>query len=196
MTNSWLSCTYRCRSSAGSWSVSEVISLPLMQAATQCGIFGATAGSSVRKRDSHANADLSARTRALAATALSLQRALSLHQQGGVMAKARSPIPEGFHTVTPHLIFDDTARAIDSYQHRNRRKSRVPSARTGRSCMPNSRSARQDHAERHDGWRQRRERPWRHAGWILGVRGGLRRAVQSCGCGGCAGCARSNGTTD
>ena len=32
------------------------------------------------------------------------------------MAKARSPIPEGFHTVTPHLIFDDAAKAIDWYK--------------------------------------------------------------------------------
>lgn len=32
------------------------------------------------------------------------------------MAKARSPIPEGFHSVTPHLIFDDTAQAIDWYK--------------------------------------------------------------------------------
>ncbi|HUR33295.1 MAG TPA: VOC family protein [Vicinamibacterales bacterium] len=31
------------------------------------------------------------------------------------MAKARSPIPEGFHSVTPHLIFDDSAAAIDWY---------------------------------------------------------------------------------
>ncbi len=32
------------------------------------------------------------------------------------MAKARSPIPEGFHTVTPHLIFDEAAQAIDWYK--------------------------------------------------------------------------------
>lgn len=32
------------------------------------------------------------------------------------MTKARSPIPEGFHTVTPHLIFDNTAEAIDWYK--------------------------------------------------------------------------------
>ncbi len=32
------------------------------------------------------------------------------------MAKARSPIPEGFHSVTPHLIFDDSAQAIDWYK--------------------------------------------------------------------------------
>jgi PhnB protein len=32
------------------------------------------------------------------------------------MAKAKSPIPEGFHTVTPHLIFDNTAEAIDWYK--------------------------------------------------------------------------------
>jgi len=32
------------------------------------------------------------------------------------MAKARSPIPEGFHSVTPHLIFDDSAAALDWYK--------------------------------------------------------------------------------
>jgi PhnB protein len=32
------------------------------------------------------------------------------------MANATSPIPEGFHTVTPHLIFDDAAAAIDWYK--------------------------------------------------------------------------------
>jgi PhnB protein len=32
------------------------------------------------------------------------------------MAKAKSPIPEGFHTVTPQLIFDNAAQAIDWYR--------------------------------------------------------------------------------
>lgn len=32
------------------------------------------------------------------------------------MAKAKSPVPEGFHSVTPHLIFDDSAKAIDWYK--------------------------------------------------------------------------------
>jgi PhnB protein len=32
------------------------------------------------------------------------------------MAKARSPVPEGFHTVTPHLIFDEAAKAMDWYK--------------------------------------------------------------------------------
>lgn len=32
------------------------------------------------------------------------------------MAIARSPVPQGFHTVTPHLIFDDSAHAIDWYK--------------------------------------------------------------------------------
>jgi PhnB protein len=32
------------------------------------------------------------------------------------MAQAKSPVPEGFHTVTPHLIFDDAAKAIDWYK--------------------------------------------------------------------------------
>jgi len=33
------------------------------------------------------------------------------------MAKAKSPVPEGFHTVTPHLIFDNAAKAIDWYKN-------------------------------------------------------------------------------
>ena len=32
------------------------------------------------------------------------------------MAKAKSPVPEGFHTLTPHLIFDNAAQAIDWYK--------------------------------------------------------------------------------
>jgi PhnB protein len=33
-----------------------------------------------------------------------------------VMTRARSPLPEGFHSVTPHLIVDDAASAIDWYK--------------------------------------------------------------------------------
>ena len=32
------------------------------------------------------------------------------------MATAKQPVPEGFHTVTPHLIFDEAANAIDWYK--------------------------------------------------------------------------------
>jgi PhnB protein len=32
------------------------------------------------------------------------------------MSKAKSPVPEGFHTVTPQLIFDNAAQAIDWYK--------------------------------------------------------------------------------
>ena len=32
------------------------------------------------------------------------------------MAKAKSAVPEGLHTLTPHLILDDAARAIDWYK--------------------------------------------------------------------------------
>jgi len=32
------------------------------------------------------------------------------------MAQAKSPVPQGLHTVTPHLIFEDAARAIDFYK--------------------------------------------------------------------------------
>ena len=32
------------------------------------------------------------------------------------MANAKSPVPEGFHTLTPQLIFDNAAQAIDWYK--------------------------------------------------------------------------------
>ncbi|MEE8152585.1 MAG: VOC family protein, partial [candidate division NC10 bacterium] len=32
-----------------------------------------------------------------------------------MMAKAAKPIPEGFHSVTPHLIIQNAAQAIDFY---------------------------------------------------------------------------------
>ena len=32
------------------------------------------------------------------------------------MAKAKSAVPEGLHTLTPHLILDDAAKAIDWYK--------------------------------------------------------------------------------
>ena len=32
------------------------------------------------------------------------------------MAKAKSPIPDGFHTVTPQLILDNAAQGIDWYK--------------------------------------------------------------------------------
>jgi len=31
------------------------------------------------------------------------------------MAKAASPIPDGYHTVTPHIVLDDCAKAIEFY---------------------------------------------------------------------------------
>ena len=33
-----------------------------------------------------------------------------------VMATAKSPIPEGFHSITPHLVFDAAAEAIEWYK--------------------------------------------------------------------------------
>ena len=32
------------------------------------------------------------------------------------MAKAKSPIPEGYHTVTPQLTLDNAAQAIEWYK--------------------------------------------------------------------------------
>ena len=40
-------------------------------------------------------------------------------QEGGSMAK---PIPEGYRTVTPYLVFDDAAAAIEFYKRRVRRE--------------------------------------------------------------------------
>ncbi len=46
------------------------------------------------------------------------------------MAKAKSPIPEGFHTVTPQLILDNCAEAIDWY------KKGLGAEETGRAVGP------------------------------------------------------------
>ena len=32
------------------------------------------------------------------------------------MARAKSPVPEGYNTVMPHLVFDNAAQAIDWYK--------------------------------------------------------------------------------
>jgi PhnB protein len=49
------------------------------------------------------------------------------------MAKARNPIPEGHHTVTPSLILDNTAKAIDWY------KKALGAEETGRAVGPDGR---------------------------------------------------------
>jgi PhnB protein len=36
--------------------------------------------------------------------------------EGGNMAKAKSPVPEGFHTVTPQLTLDNAAETIEWYK--------------------------------------------------------------------------------
>jgi PhnB protein len=46
------------------------------------------------------------------------------------MAKAKSPIPAGFHTVTPQLTLDDAAAAIDWY------KKALAAEETGRAVGP------------------------------------------------------------
>jgi PhnB protein len=38
------------------------------------------------------------------------------HTSEASMAKAKTPVPQGLHTVTPMLTFDDSARAIDWYK--------------------------------------------------------------------------------
>jgi len=46
------------------------------------------------------------------------------------MAKAKSAIPQGLHSVTPHLIFEDAAAAIDWY------KKGLGAEETGRAVGP------------------------------------------------------------
>jgi PhnB protein len=41
---------------------------------------------------------------------------LGLEEKEVEMAKAKSPVPEGFHTVTPQLTLDNAAQAIDWYK--------------------------------------------------------------------------------
>ena len=46
------------------------------------------------------------------------------------MAKAKSPIPQGLHSVTPHLILEDAAKTLDWY------KRALGAQETGRSVGP------------------------------------------------------------
>ena len=53
----------------------------------------------------------------LAAACTSLQQyGTSPCWKEDVMATAKSPIPEGFHSITPHLVFDAAAEAIEWYK--------------------------------------------------------------------------------
>jgi PhnB protein len=53
------------------------------------------------------------------------------------MAKAASPVPAGFHTMTPQLVLDDAAAAIDWYKRAfGARRSVAASDPTARSCTP------------------------------------------------------------
>ena len=49
------------------------------------------------------------------------------------MAKAKSAIPQGLHSVTPHLVFEDAAAAIDWY------KKGFAAEETGRAVGPDGR---------------------------------------------------------
>jgi PhnB protein len=49
------------------------------------------------------------------------------------MARAASPIPQGMHTITPHLVIRDAARAIDFY------KKAFGAQEVGRSKTPDGR---------------------------------------------------------
>ena len=52
------------------------------------------------------------------------------------------PIPEGYHSVTPYLVVDDAAKAIEFYKKAfgAEEKFRLPMGDNG-SAMPKSRSA-------------------------------------------------------
>src|SRR5438093_11002303 len=52
----------------------------------------------------------------VAATSQHNARLLVFRRKEFEMAKAKSPVPDGFHTVTPQLIFDNAAQAIDWYK--------------------------------------------------------------------------------
>ena len=58
------------------------------------------------------------------------------------MAKAKNPIPEGHHTLTPQLTLDNAAQAIDWYK-KALGAEEMPArwVPTARSCTPNSESA-------------------------------------------------------
>src|SRR5258706_15912491 len=43
-------------------------------------------------------------------------KTLVFTRRRSIMAKAKSPIPEGFHTVTPQLTLDNAAQAIEWYK--------------------------------------------------------------------------------
>ena len=49
------------------------------------------------------------------------------------MARAKKPVPEGYHTVTPHLTLDNAAEAIDWY------KNALGAVENGRAVGPDGR---------------------------------------------------------
>ncbi len=52
------------------------------------------------------------------------------------------PIPEGYNMITPYLVVEDAARAIEYYEGRSVRKSACAwTPRAARSGTPSSRSA-------------------------------------------------------
>ena len=111
------------------------------------------------------------------------------------MAKAKNAVPEGHHTVTPQLTLDNAAQAIDWY------KKALGAEEVSRAVGPDGKIM---HAEIRigdslimlndamgGGKGPKSDR--RFAGVALGLRGGLRRAVQPRRCGGRAGASRTHG---
>ena len=94
-----------------------------------------------------------------------------------------TPIPEGYHTLTPYLTFDNAAEAIDYYKDvfgaQERVRMEAPGGKIGHAELEiygfNERAQR--HAERAGFVREgvRRRAYWRHGEWVDGVLYGLVR---------------------
>ncbi len=96
------------------------------------------------------------------------------------MAKAKSSVPAGHHTATPHLIMNDAASALDWYAKALGAEELSRSRRTGWQDHARRDSRRQfdHHAQRRDGRRQEREGARRLADLVVALRRRLRRAFK------------------
>jgi uncharacterized glyoxalase superfamily protein PhnB len=67
---------------------------------------------------------------------LASDNAVAFRKEGSIMAGKVTPIPEGFHTLTPHLTVRDCAKAIDFYKKAFGAEERMRAlAPDGRSIM-------------------------------------------------------------
>ncbi len=110
------------------------------------------------------------------------------------MAKAKSGVPAGHHTVTPHLIMNDAASALTGTQRRSAPKNcRGRRARRQDHARRDPRRQFDHHAQRRDGRRQEREGAGRFADLAVALCRRLRCVVQARRRGGRQGPARSDG---